>query len=467
MIVQARHPLFFSVWRRSLVLGSVLVCLLFLSGCVSSQTRQKFGLIEERALSLSAPKSVDSRVEPALEFEGQVERAQIVALSASRSPELQGLAHRVRALVHAGRAEGALPTAELGFEVWNLPLTQPYALGEADMYMVDLRQRFPSAGSLDARARAWAEEAEALLGELVNEERAVTVRAADVFADYVEAYAERELVERQLSLFQQMRLAIQARYATAGASLAEVARLDVEVSKSERALARANGEIERAKAALNALLRRPVQAPLGAPLRSVRETVRLPLEELITRALASRGSQMSAEAKLRAALARQEAAKAEAEVPEFMVGLGYWQHPGMRPGLGLSASMSLPWLWGPLSHRLEQAAAEAEAERASLAQVGLEAQREVSEALAELGALEAELGTVERRSLPAAQRAQQALTAAYSTGRASLLEWVDATRSLLELELEVITLEAELARGVQELERAVGTSLPRVALERE
>ncbi len=47
------------------------------------------------------------------------------------------------------------------------------------------------------------------------------------------------------------------------------------------------------------------------------------------------------------ALVEREAAEAEARIPEFMVGLGYWQDPTMRPGVGVTASMSLPWLWGP------------------------------------------------------------------------------------------------------------------------
>jgi outer membrane protein TolC len=46
----------------------------------------------------------------------------------------------------------------------------------------------------------------------------------------------------------------------------------------------------------------------------------------------------------------------------------------------------------------------------------------------------------------------------------SLLEWVDAQRSVLELEMEVLDLQGEIAHGVNALERAVGAPLPRVAL---
>jgi outer membrane protein TolC len=265
------------------------------------------------------------------------------------------MAHRARALVHAGRAEGSLPTAEVGVEVWNLPLAQPYALGEANMYMVNLRQRFPAAGSLDARARAMAEEAQAMLAELSSEERLVAERAATAFAEYTQAFAERRLQEQQLALLERMAQAVRARYTTGGSGLADASRIDVEVAKAQRALARVVGDLARSRATLNAVLRRPPGAPLGEPREAPPETVRFSVEELVSRAEANRGATLSADARLRAAGARREAAEAEARIPEFMVGLGYWQDPTMRPGLGASVSMSLPWLWGPTRDRMHQA----------------------------------------------------------------------------------------------------------------
>jgi outer membrane protein TolC len=388
----------------------------------------------------------------------------VVVAAVGRSPALAVMAHRARALVHAGRAEGSLPPAELGFEAWNLPLARPYALGEADMYMVELRQRFPAAGSLDARARAMAEEAQAMLAELSSEERIVAERAANAFADYVQAFAEKRLQERQLALLARMGQAVRARYTTGGSGLAEAARIDVEVTKAQRALARIGGDIARSRATLNAVLRRPPGAALGEPRETPPETVRLSVEQLIARAEANRGATLSADARVRAAGARREAAEAEARVPEFMVGLGYWQDPTMRPGMGVTASMSLPWLWGPNRDRVRQAGEEEAAERAARDNASLDTQAEVSEAHARLLALEAQFSVIRGQALPATSRSMEALSAAFSTRNASLLEWVDVARSLLDLEMEMVVLHGDLQRGVASLERAVGTALPRTPL---
>jgi len=440
------------------------------TGCVSARTGQSLNRSYDAAgMRLREPsrRSTGKRADLPVDLSGPLERDAIVAQAIAGSPALALMAHRARALVHAGRAEGSLPPAELGFEAWNLPLARPYALGEADMYMVELRQRFPAAGSLDARARAMAEEAKAMLAEVSAEERWVAQRAAGAFAEYVQAFAEKRLQEQQLALLERMGQATRAGYATGGTSLVDAARIDVEFAKAHGAVARIAGDIARARATLNALLRRPAGAPLGEPRQVSPETVRLSVEELLARAQANRGSALSSDARLRAAGARREAAQAEARFPELMVGLGYWQDPRMRPGIGVTASMSLPWLWGPGRDRVHQAEEEEAAERAARDSVRVDAQGEVTEAHARLTAFEEQLRVVRLQGLPAARRSMDALRAAFSTGNANLLEWVDIARSFLDLELEVVELHGDLARSIAGLERAVGTALPRTPIDQD
>lgn len=431
------------------------------TGCVTAHTRQELALAHQAATRLGTRAS-----EPPsnVALDGSLDRVAIVAAALAASPALAVMAHRARAMVHAGRAEGALPPAELGFEAWNLPLTSPYALGDADMYMLELRQRFPAAGSLDARARAMAKEAEAMLAELRSEEQMVAERAGMAYADYAQALTERALLEQQLALFERTAEALAARYTTGGAGLAETARLESEVASARRALARNEGEVTSARATLNALLRRSPSAPLGVPAARPAETTRLSHDELLALARVHQGAALAATARHGAAAARRAAAAAEARRPEFMVGVGYWQDPSMRPGLGIAASMSLPWLWGPLRHRVAQAEQDEAALRAASHEVELDTETELVQAEARLRSLEAQHAIVRTQSLPAARRSFEALTAALSTGGASPLEWVEVARAVLELELELAAMEGDLARTLAGLQRVVGAALPRSPL---
>jgi outer membrane protein TolC len=401
---------------------------------------------------------------PLPDLSGPISRDTIVALAVSRSPGLTAMAHRARAMVHGARAEGSLPSPELGLEAWNLPLARPYAVGEANMYMVELRQRFPAAGSLDARARAMANEAHAVVAELASEERQTAQRAADAYADYVHGVRDHALHHDHLALLEQMQGAVRARYTTGGSGLADAARIDVEIAKTRRAIARIDGDIARARGTINAVLRRPADAPLGPPSDIAPKTVRLSVDELLTRAEQNRGTFVAARDRIQAAQARREAAEAEARWPEFMVGVGYWQDPAMRPGFGANVSMSLPWLWGGQRHRVSEAREQEAAEASALAGASVEAQSEITEAHARVAAAERELQVLHAEALPAARRSIDAVRAVYATGNASLLEWVDAVRSALDLEMEEADIAAELAHSVASLERSVGTTLPLTAL---
>lgn len=433
-------------------------------GCVSVQTNQSLDRTYEatgRSLRGPTPQSA-TPAEPTID--SPLDRDDLIALAVSKSPALAALAHRARAMIHAARAEGALPTSELGFQAWNLPLTRPYAVGEADMYMLELRQRFPAAGSLDARARATVEDAQATLAEAATEERLTAQRAADAYADYVHGRQDHALHHQHLALLEQMQHAVQARFSTGGSGLSDVARVELEVAKTRRAIVRIDGDMARAQAAINALLRRAPEAPLGAPREVEPETVHLSTDELLTRAHSNRGATLAADARVRAARARIDAAHAEAELPEVSVGLGYWQVPTRRPGIGVTAAMSLPWLRGPQRHRFDEAKEQEAAERSSMEGVNVELQSEVTTTRAQLAALERELIVVHGQAVPAARRSIEAIRAAYATGNVSLLEWVDAARSVLDLQMEETDLGAELAHAVAALERAVGTQLPRVAV---
>src|SRR5204863_1650327 len=113
-------------------------------------------------LRVSAPPLPAPRAEvvrDATDLTAALSREAIVAAAVSRDPGLAARTHRVRAAMHAARAEGSLPPPEASFQVWNVPLLRPYALNDAQMYMIEVRQMLPAIGLLDARARAQAEDA--------------------------------------------------------------------------------------------------------------------------------------------------------------------------------------------------------------------------------------------------------------------------------------------------------------------
>lgn len=443
-------------------LGLVILCWF---GCVSSAPRanRTDPLLDDTFASVRSRSTFETET-PLPDLTGPIDRETVIAGAIARSPSIDALAHRARSMVYAARAEGSLPSPELGVEAWNLPLARPYAVGEANMYMVELRQRFPAPGLLDARARATVGEADAVAAELASEERQIAQRAADAFADYVRGVRDHALHRDHLGLLEQMQGAVRARFTTGRAALTDAARIDLEIAKARRAMARVEADKIRARATINALLRRPEDAALGPPRDVAAMTVRVSIDDLIARARQHRGMLLAARARGGAAQARRDAAEAEARWPEFMVGLGYWQDPAMRPGYGATLAMSLPWLWGGQRHRVDEMREGEAAARAAVAGAWVEATNDIAEAHARMVAAERELKILRTQALPVAHGAIDAVRSVYATGNASLLDWIDTARSYLDLEMEETDVAAELARAVASLERSVGVALPLVAI---
>lgn len=407
----------------------------------------------------AAPREASREEEASLE--APVTRERVLALVVARDPGLTARARRARAMLHAARAEGSLPPPELDTQVWNLPLARPYALGEASMYMVQVRQMFPAPGSLDARSRAMVEEARAMAAELAAREQEVAWRAAQAYADYAHGALDHRVHTEHLALLAEMLDATRRRLAAGGAALRDVARVETEQAQTRRRIARIDGEIARARAALNALLLRPHRAPIGPPTDLDPYTVDLPEQELLARSMRANGMLARARARVGAAQARSEAARAESRWPQFSTALGYWQDPQMRPGLGASVAMTIPWLWSGPGERAGEARENEAAEAASAREAAVDVRSEVGIALERLRALEREHVVLRAQSRPAAERSLDAIRSAYVTGGATLLDWLDASRTLLDVAMEEAEVTSNLAHAAADLERAVGERLPR------
>lgn len=391
----------------------------------------------------------------------------IVRLAVARDLGLVAGAWRVRAMLAGARAEASLPPPEVQLAAWNVPMLRPYELGDAGMYMVELRQMIPAPGSLGARRRAMVEEARAMAVELIGREREIVRRASDAYADYARAWLEDRVRRAHVERVGEMLEALGARYPTGATMLSDVARLEVERAKERRHLARIRGALLAARATINGLLRRAPRAEIGPPRDVHATTIVDGLDALLRTARARRPAIGRARAQLRAADASSDVAEREATVPSFVVGGGYMQDPMERPGLSAMVSMTLPWLSGGGRARASASRARARAARAELLDAFAATRMEVAEAHAHARSIEEQLVLARDEVLPAAERSVEAMSAAYVGGQADLMSWIDAARGVLDAQIEIVELTGELARANARLELAVGAPLRRAPIRTE
>jgi outer membrane protein TolC len=383
----------------------------------------------------------------------------------ARHPSLGESVHRERAFLSESRAEGSLPPPEAAIDLWQVPLSKPYAVGDAGMLMLSVRQEIPAPGSLSAGARASEAEARAVVAERTALGR-MLVRAADrAFADYLEATARAAVRRSSLALAGDVVVSARRRYA-AGGPLADIARAELEQARIDVELGADLGAVQAAAARINVLVARAPDAPLGPPRAAPPATVGVSLAHAEAQALSHNAEAAVAEASRIAAEGRAAAAGVRSRTPSFTVGMSYF-HPvgGMPPGWGATGGMSLPWLWGEAGHRADSARESAEASRSARDTVRVRIQGDVAEAWTMTRIAAGRIASLGRDAEPAARRAFEAVQASYAgPSGPELVTVLDAERALFDVELEIIRARGDLDRSLADLDAAVGVRLPRVPI---
>ncbi len=402
------------------------------------------------------------------ELPSPLTRESVERLAALRHPAVRAAREHAHAIDRRADAEGTLPSPELDFELWQVPLRKPYAIDEAGMLMLGLRQRFPAPGSQSMNAEAMRAEARATLRNADQASRDVRRRAGHAFADYVEAHERVRVHGAHVALMRKMHDAAFARY-RGGGSLAEVAQSDVEVARVETEHDEAKGRVDAARARLDVLLGRPASAPLPDPGFGDALVPEWDLARLVEEAAKQRAEIGMAKERRESAESKRAAAKREWLVPGFSVAALYFAPVGPTPaardhGFGVSLTVELPWLWGGGSGRTDAARIEHEASSLDVDASTVDASFEVAAANGEVRAHAIHLRMLTERVLPATKRAIDATWPGYETGRTELLALLTAQRSLVEAELESVITRAALDHAMIELDAAVGAEVPRVKL---
>ncbi|MCC6522224.1 MAG: TolC family protein [Polyangiaceae bacterium] len=419
----------------------------------------------ERAelLASAAPPALPAPVDDAA-LGKSIELATVEAVALERHPLLREGALRVRAMAAEARSLFAYPDPVFMTEIQAVPFDRPYRVDQASMAMVGLRQQIPAAGSLEAMSEGAAIEAQAEAAMLGGRARELLREVDRAFADYAEASEVHRAHMAHVTLFERMAAAARARY-SAGGTLADVTRAELEGLMLEQHIAHAHGDMLTGAARLNNLMARPVSAPLGPARWGEPMTVAASTDELVAQALARQPELVAAELRARAAERMADAADAMATVPEFMVsGAVFLPVSGMMTGWGASFGMSLPWLWSGASDRAESYRNKALAERAARDTVRLRLQGDIDALVAAVRANAGRLALLRDRALPAARRAVAAAEAGYATGGSDVLMWLDAVRAEVDVTVDISMVRAELERALADVDWTVGAHVARAPL---
>jgi len=375
-----------------------------------------------------------------------------------RNPGVEAAERRVDPLRSRPAQVASLQPPILQAQIWQWPINTLNP-ANTNMYMLMATQELPRQGKRTA------------LTTLANAETRVAETAIDVSKrDVVEAvsasYWDLFLARRATSihlasadLLHRLTDAAEAKYGAGRASQQDVLRPTVEATKLHNDLLDFDRDAAQAAYRLNALMNRPLDAPigrLGAPSES---TLTSSLEDLQAQADRDQPDLRASRAEVDHAHAQLEVART-AKTPDWSVGGGYMLLPRQTDAWLGNVSVSwpgAPWARRGLDARTAEATAAKSAAESDVAAVVNRVRMAVADAYARIKTAEARAALIRTTLLPQARQAFAASTSAYEADRGDVLSVIESERTLLDAQLSYDRALVEWRIALVALERAIGS----------
>jgi len=443
-----------------------LALLLLGAGCAAPAWREDFKFLRDESAALPAARAPVSRA-PSSDADldralaQPLELSTLLSIARERNSELREAAFRTRAGLEEVRRAGALdePMLRLGTE--GVPLRHPGSLGFAENNTVGLSQSFPFPGTLSLRSEAALRDAQGLHQMYLDRERDVILRVKKAYADYYSATRSIEAHDDHLKLMEATEKISDAKFRTGAVSQQDVLKPQLEQVMLHTEVLSMEQMKGSARAAINALLHRPADAPLGEPRDPVPATEPLDLPDLQARALRSRPDLKAAELRVQSTQMSLRLARREKNLPAFSIDLDYMQMPREPDGYQAMLSITLPWFSDKRSAEARRMEQTLRADEAALDAARTRAQFEVRDAWLRTESARKTAALLRTELIPKSAQTVEVSRAAYERDKSSFIELLDSERSLRDFKLKYIQAVSQYESAAADLERAVGAELRR------
>ncbi|MDN3563544.1 TolC family protein [Paeniroseomonas aquatica] len=382
----------------------------------------------------------------------------VLAIARQLSPELAARGMDTAAAQARVAIAGSLPDPTIQVMSDDVDRTSG---SRPNKMIYSFQQEIPLWGRRDLRRQVARAEVGQMTSQAQAAEAELIERVKTAFARYYTSY---EAVHRTEDLHQAIHGVAQVareRYAQGRGEQQEVFRAEVETTRVATEIVRLEAALKSAQGQLNALLVRPIGAPLATPerLRPLPEVRALDAARLADRARAANPALAADAAAINGADTNRRLTDRN-WYPDITVGAAAVDRSGFGPG-GYQAwvALKVPLQWGLREAQTREAGAQAGAARARFDARELQIRSDLAEAVASFEGNRRTADLIRRRLLPQAQALVRSGAAGYGFGRVDLATVLRAQHDLADFRLQLLSAEFDGQRQLAVIERLVGGDL--------
>ena len=329
---------------------------------------------------------------------------------------------------------------------------------------LEVGQGLPWPGKRQLRGEMALAEAEAARRQFEAASFELAYQVKDAYCELYYLSRAIAILSETIELAKQAEAVARSRYQVGNAQYADVIRAQVELGKLDNELQSMEDMKTPVFALLNAAMDRPPAAPLPVPKAIPEAQLDADAEQLLARMREANPMLKMAEAEI----AKQDAALRLADrnfYPDFMLGLRLTDAASMMGADSLMPMLGLTLPVWRSKYRAARDEAEAlhDAARRALADRANELSTDLTMALFKLRDSERRVSLYRDNLLPRAEQAYKATQTAYTSGKATFSDLIDAQRVLLEFRLAHARALTMRVQRLAEIEKLIGRPLSAAA----
>jgi len=343
-----------------------------------------------------------------------------------------------------------------GVDVERTGTTQFDTFSDAEWMIA---QQIPISGKNLSRGRAASAEAAANFEELRRVELDAIMRARVAYFRLAIAYAQLAITRENQDLLTQFADISRVKYEAGVQSQSDVLLAQTDLARLLQAVADLEREISEQRSALNVLMNRPAQNPLGQPTPLRFGSLRISTETARALALARRPEIARAQHAIAAEASRLQLAKRQwIPDPQFRVEARQFNGNSGIQEYDTGIFISVPWVNpGKYSAGVSEAEKNLEMAREQLAAARTETLGLVQDQLKKIETAARNYELFNGKIVPLARQTIESTRGGYEADKTSFLELLTAQRSLQEAQSSALSQLAAHEVAIAELEAIIGS----------
>jgi outer membrane protein, heavy metal efflux system len=389
--------------------------------------------------------------------------AELEAAALANNAEIHASARQVAVAEARRGSAGALDDPSFMYRGWGTPLAKPWDLNQTQ-HMFMFSQNLPGGGKRQLRARLVDDEVEVAKAQLETMKREVLAQVRRSFYEILRNQDELRFHDEQVALARQGLESARIKYVVGKVPQQDMLKAQIALTRLVEHLVMLQQDSDLARARLNTLLGRDPGGALEVA-GAYSPPAKLPgLIELEKLAQDNRPELTAISAAIRQDETRAHLAE-KSLTPDYTLSGGYMLMPEdsrYRNTYMAELSVTLPWLnRGRHDAEIAEANAMVSARKADYESRRAAVFADIQESLVRARVAQRLVSLYRDTLRPQTQAVLKATVAAYQSDRTDFLNLLDSQNTTLDVELNYIKAASELETRLADLERAVGTQLPR------